>query len=556
MPPEPVPDPEEELAEKEADGERAAGEAGEGPMAEEAGAGLGAILGDGAVGAVPTMAEQELRRRIGQASEGGRGGTGRRTRSSSAGGGGRGGDMHRIRTRSLRRFREIFWDGDDAYGSGSGREPLPPAKRGRRGVAFRYNRRLQLRPVHESPHVYVMDGFLSEAELRHFEGKVEGAERGGRFRGSFVDGRERERRGSGAARKRKRGREEGEGEDPPPNASSEKKKDEEEPQASAGGEDTRQRTSTYIHFGKMADSRIAAVESRAAELLGLPPHCIEPLQLVRYAPGQYFRTHHDLGELYDDGSVELPPRTAVMTPRRMATILVYLNDLPPGTGGGTRFPLLAAVPPGEEEVEEEVEEEAGGGTGENGGGGGGGGGGGLVVRPARGRAVLWCNIDQDGLPEPRTVHEGMPLVRATAPREDSPPIPPPRLRVTDIIPREMCSFLRSRLDIRTIDGFLAADRWHVAREMLAWHRERDGAGPTGDGSDRVRGRPLKFLEAQVYSWSIRMRRRRKQFADDAIQDEMMEAEANSAPSIDATKRKKERAPPLLKYAINIWVCEE
>lgn len=242
--------------------------------------------------------------------------------------------MHRIRTRSLRRFREIFWDGDDAYGSGSGHEPLPPAKRRRRGVAFRYNRRLQLRPVHESPHVYVMDGFLSEAELRHFEGKVEGAERGGRFRGSFVDGRERERRGSGAARKRKRGREEGEGEDPPPNASSEKKKDEEEPQASAGGEDTRQRTSTYIHFGKMADSRIAAVESRAAELLGLPPHCIEPLQLVRYAPGQYFRTHHDLGELYDDGSVELPPRTAVMTPRRMATILVYLNDLPPGTGGG------------------------------------------------------------------------------------------------------------------------------------------------------------------------------------------------------------------------------
>ena len=128
--------------------------------------------------------------------------------------------------------------------------------------------------------------------------------------------------------------------------------------------------------------------------------------------------------------------------------------------------------------------------------------------------------------------------------------------MTDIIPREMCSFLRSRLDIRTIDGFLAADRWHVAREMLAWHRERDGAGPTGDGSDRVRGRPLKFLEAQVYSWSIRMRRRRKQFADDAIQDEMMEAEANSAPSIDAAKGKKERAPPLLKYAINIWVCEE
>ena len=24
----------------------------------------------------------------------------------------------------------------------------------------------------------------------------------------------------------------------------------------------------------------------------------------------------------------------------------------------------------------------------------------------------------------------------------------------------------------------------------------------------------------------------------------------------ATKGKKERAPPLLKYAINIWVCEE
>ena len=64
-----------------------------------------------------------------------------------------------------------------------------------------------------------------------------------------------------------------------------------------------QRTSTFIHFSKLSDSRIALIENRAAELMCLPNHSIEPLQLVRHEKGQYFRDHHDLGVLYEDGSV-------------------------------------------------------------------------------------------------------------------------------------------------------------------------------------------------------------------------------------------------------------
>ena len=257
-------------------------------------------------------------------------------------------------------------------------------------VNLNYGRRLHLTKIHDSPHIYVIDNFLTEGELKHIDTKIADAEQKGTFEKSFVD------KGNGHGRKRRKKMKEVEDEE---------KKEEEEGEDTAGKNDDdkgkrhttneKQRTSRFIHFGKMADSKIAAIETRAAELLRLPHSSIEPLQLVRYGPGQYFREHHDMGVLFDDGSVELPPRVMAGVPRRVVTILVYLNDLPVEAGGGTCFPYLSRTGFGMKDDDDDDGDQ----------------GSGVVIHPKRGMAVVWANIDQTGWPDPRTVHEGCPLIR-------------------------------------------------------------------------------------------------------------------------------------------------
>jgi len=91
-----------------------------------------------------------------------------------------------------------------------------------------------------------------------------------------------------------------------------------------------------------------------------------------------------MGVLFDDGSVELPPRP----PRRITTIFVYLNDVDdvknPNGAGSTRFPLIVN------------------GKGET-----------LEIRPKKGKAVVFCNITSDGKPDPLTVHEGVRIDSGT-----------------------------------------------------------------------------------------------------------------------------------------------
>lgn len=143
-----------------------------------------------------------------------------------------------------------------------------------------------------------------------------------------------------------------------------------------------QRTSTFIHFPKLADANIARIENRVAELFSLPNHCIEPLQLVKYETGQYFAEHHDTGILFDDYSIELPHKSLTSAPRRIVTVLVYLSDVPEGAGGKTVFPLLDDPKTGKK---------------------------GMAVIPKRGSALMWCNINKYGLPDSRLVHAGEPL---------------------------------------------------------------------------------------------------------------------------------------------------
>jgi len=270
---------------------------------------------------------------------------------------------HKIKTSRLRRLREMFWDNDSIYDY---TPPVPnvTTKQSRKKIDFKFGTRLQLKRIHDSPHIYTIDNFLTKKEVEYLEGKIKIAEEGNMFTGSFVDKK-----------------------------------------ASKAIHHSKQRTSTFIHFSKLSNSKIAAIENRAADLLSFPNHSIEPLQIVRYNEGQYFQDHHDMGVLYEDGSVELPPKSSFGEPRRLVTILVYLNDMPHADcGGSTRFPLLKECnrihyckkEKSYHAIESESSIDLGADIG-------------LDVYPKRGMALLWCNIKKDGMPDDRVVHSGQAL---------------------------------------------------------------------------------------------------------------------------------------------------
>lgn len=298
----------------------------------------------------------------------------------------------RVKTSRLRRIRDLFWIDDDIYvdsdcsdcESDTELEESPnkeimkkdskqscpsslqnPDKkstnhvvshcrspsRTKKVVDFNFGGRLRLQRVHSSPHIYTIHNFLTARELTVLQEKIRVAHEKNMFHQSFLD--------VGGAVSRKRNRD-----------------DEQKNQSTMTL--NQQRTSTFIHFSKLSDSVIASIENRAADLLLLPNHSIEPLQLVRYSKGQYFHDHHDMGVLFEDGSVELPKKSAMTPPRRIVTILVYLNDLPDGSGGSTQFPLLSDNQSS----------------------------GCFSIRPEKNMAVIWCNLLKDGMPDQRVVHRG------------------------------------------------------------------------------------------------------------------------------------------------------
>ena len=86
----------------------------------------------------------------------------------------------------------------------------------------------------------------------------------------------------------------------------------------------------------------------------------EPLHVLRYAPGQQYRPHHDAHAL------------APVEKRRIATALLYLNDA--YEGGETHFPEL-----------------------------------GIKVRGGVGDLLIFHNLDADNMPDMRMTHAGLPI---------------------------------------------------------------------------------------------------------------------------------------------------
>jgi hypothetical protein len=128
------------------------------------------------------------------------------------------------------------------------------------------------------------------------------------------------------------------------------------------------RTSHDMVFDPMLeDVTLRLIERRMAGAVGLPLSHGEPLILLRYAPGQEYRPHRDY----------LPPSKVVAVDhggsgQREATVIAYLNEVE--AGGLTQFPLLD-----------------------------------LEVSPIPGSLLAFRNLDQDGQPEPRSLHAGLPV---------------------------------------------------------------------------------------------------------------------------------------------------
>lgn len=125
------------------------------------------------------------------------------------------------------------------------------------------------------------------------------------------------------------------------------------------------RTSDTAFFPVVDENpAIHALNRRIAAASGTRPEQGEPLQVLRYAPGQEYRMHSDA----------LPPASGLN--QRILTFLVYLND--DYEGGATLFEST-----------------------------------GQALRPKAGDAVLFRNTLDDGRMDPRMRHAGQPVTRGT-----------------------------------------------------------------------------------------------------------------------------------------------
>jgi hypothetical protein len=117
--------------------------------------------------------------------------------------------------------------------------------------------------------------------------------------------------------------------------------------------------------------------ARAAALMGIDDlRRFEEPQLVRYRSGQYFSWHYDA----------VPKSMLLNGGQRLATLLVYLNDVP--AGGRTAFRDLRAG--GTDETGKPLR---------------------LQVAPRKGRALLFFPSLEDGTPDDRTLHAGEPTAQ-------------------------------------------------------------------------------------------------------------------------------------------------
>lgn len=134
-----------------------------------------------------------------------------------------------------------------------------------------------------------------------------------------------------------------------------------------GGANISLRTSETCRLSSR-EPLVAEVERRMVELLGIPLSHSETVQGQRYAVGQQFRMHND----YFAGGQAYSETVASEGGQRTWTAMVFLNR--PDAGGCTNFPRAQ-----------------------------------VKVAPETGMLLTWNNNDRQGLSNPFSHHEGMPV---------------------------------------------------------------------------------------------------------------------------------------------------
>jgi prolyl 4-hydroxylase len=135
------------------------------------------------------------------------------------------------------------------------------------------------------------------------------------------------------------------------------------------------RTSSSMHFPLGASKVADEVQRRFMSVIGLPIDRAEPLQVLRYGPGDEYAPHFDFFDVDDtprdagDGQ----PTTLTRYGQRVATLICYLSAVE--SGGATVFPEI-----------------------------------GLEIRPLPGRAVYFTYLDANGAVDPRSLHAGAPVL--------------------------------------------------------------------------------------------------------------------------------------------------
>jgi len=99
-------------------------------------------------------------------------------------------------------------------------------------------------------------------------------------------------------------------------------------QAGDGVQAARTSSTSWCKGPCLANPTVQAVEQRVSRLMGgIPMEHAEPMQVLRYETGQFYKVHHDQNS----------PRASAWGPR-MFTVFMYVGD---GYGGGeTHFPRL------------------------------------------------------------------------------------------------------------------------------------------------------------------------------------------------------------------------
>jgi prolyl 4-hydroxylase len=128
----------------------------------------------------------------------------------------------------------------------------------------------------------------------------------------------------------------------------------------SGSLSTRTSTSWFCQY-----SDVPALLSKANQILSIPLESMEEPQIVRYKKGQEFSWHYD----------EIPKAQLSNGGQRLATLLIYLNDISPRCGGGTTFRDL------------ELDSKA------------------LTMQPKCGSALLFFPTFRNGTPDDRTLHK-------------------------------------------------------------------------------------------------------------------------------------------------------